>query len=86
MQLISYNFGGAEIETSAVKYTTTGNLFEELGFDKLDEKADSLPIDLERQDNADPKTVMPDSFGFGGTNATLIFTKQHNRNLLHSNN
>jgi len=43
--------------------------------DKLDKKADGLPIALERQDNANLTTVMSNSFGFGGTNATLIFTK-----------
>ncbi len=43
--------------------------------DTLDEKAHGLPIVLERQDNAGLTTVMSNSFGFGGTNATLIFTK-----------
>ena len=42
---------------------------------ELDEKAADLPIVLERIDNAGLKTVMSNSFGFGGTNATLVFTK-----------
>jgi 3-oxoacyl-[acyl-carrier-protein] synthase-1 len=41
----------------------------------LDEKAHGLPIVLERADNAGLKTVMSNSFGFGGTNATLVFRK-----------
>ena len=42
---------------------------------ELDEAAQGVPIVLERIDNAGLKTVMSNSFGFGGTNATLIFRK-----------
>ena len=41
----------------------------------LDPDADGLPIALERIDNAGLNTVMSNSFGFGGTNATLVFSK-----------
>ncbi len=34
-----------------------------------------LPIMRQRQDNAKIDTVMSNSFGFGGTNATLIFQR-----------
>jgi 3-oxoacyl-[acyl-carrier-protein] synthase-1 len=40
---------------------------------ELDEKAAAFPIVTERQDNVDLKTVMTNNFGFGGTNATLVF-------------
>ena len=33
------------------------------------------PIVTSRQDNAGIKTVMSNSFGFGGTNAVLVFQK-----------
>lgn len=42
---------------------------------ELDEQAADMPIVLERIDNAGLSTVMSNSFGFGGTNATLIFSK-----------
>ena len=41
----------------------------------LDEGAEGLPIALERADNAGLHQVMSNSFGFGGTNATLIFRR-----------
>jgi 3-oxoacyl-[acyl-carrier-protein] synthase-1 len=42
---------------------------------EMDEAATSFPIVTERVDNADLKTVMSNNFGFGGTNATLVFRK-----------
>ena len=42
---------------------------------QLDEKAAGMPIVMQRIDNAGLNTVMSNSFGFGGTNATLIFQK-----------
>ena len=41
----------------------------------LDSEANGLPIALERIDNAGLNTVMSNSFGFGGTNATLVFSR-----------
>ncbi|MES2720775.1 MAG: beta-ketoacyl-ACP synthase I [Pseudomonadota bacterium] len=41
----------------------------------LDPDAIGLPIALKRIDNAGLKTVMSNSFGFGGTNASLVLRK-----------
>ena len=43
--------------------------------DNLDEAAAGLPIALERQDDVQLNRVMSNSFGFGGTNACLVFDK-----------
>lgn len=43
--------------------------------DTLDPEADGVPIIRERKDNAGLKTIMSNSFGFGGTNACLVFEK-----------
>jgi len=40
-----------------------------------DPEAEDFPIARQRVDNAGLKTVMSNSFGFGGTNATLVFQK-----------
>lgn len=45
---------------------------------ELDPQAEGIPIVRERQDNVTLNTVMSNSFGFGGTNATLVF--QHWQN------
>jgi 3-oxoacyl-[acyl-carrier-protein] synthase-1 len=42
---------------------------------ELDPGAANIPIVLERQDNVTLNTIMSNSFGFGGTNATLIFQR-----------
>ena len=41
----------------------------------LDEGARGVPIALERQDDVQLNCVMSNSFGFGGTNATLVFSR-----------
>ncbi|PCI43847.1 MAG: beta-ketoacyl-[acyl-carrier-protein] synthase I [Moraxellaceae bacterium] len=43
--------------------------------DNLDPKADGIPIVKERIDNAGLQRIMSNSFGFGGTNASLIFQR-----------
>ncbi len=42
---------------------------------ELDPEVQNIPIVLQRQDNVQLNTVMSNSFGFGGTNATLIFQR-----------
>ena len=42
---------------------------------QLDPGAAGIPIVRERQDNVTLNTIMSNSFGFGGTNATLIFQR-----------
>jgi len=43
--------------------------------DELDPAADDMPIVLERKDDAEINCVLSNSFGFGGTNASLAFTR-----------
>ena len=41
----------------------------------IDPAAEDMPLVTQRTDNAGIKTAMTNSFGFGGTNATLVFQK-----------
>ncbi len=41
----------------------------------LDPEADGMPIVRERKDGVTLNTIMSNSFGFGGTNATLVFKR-----------
>ena len=43
--------------------------------ENLDEQAVGMPIVTERQDNVTLNTVMSNNFGFGGTNACLVFQR-----------
>jgi len=47
----------------------SANIFE------LDPAAEGMPILLETKDSADLNTVMSNNFGFGGTNASLVFQR-----------
>ncbi len=43
--------------------------------EELDPEAEGMPIALTRKDNANLQRVMSNSFGFGGTNASLVFQR-----------
>ncbi|TPE49980.1 beta-ketoacyl-ACP synthase I [Maribrevibacterium harenarium] len=43
--------------------------------EELDPEAGNIPVVTTREDNVDLKYIMSNSFGFGGTNASLVFKK-----------
>ncbi len=43
--------------------------------EELDPEAEGVPIALQRKDGADLQRIMSNSFGFGGTNASLVFQR-----------
>lgn len=48
---------------------------ESINIDNLDEQAETFPIMRERRDNANLNRILSNSFGFGGTNACLVFDR-----------
>ena len=46
-----------------------------MNIEEIDSKAKDIPIALNRIDGAGLKTIMSNSFGFGGTNACIVFQK-----------
>ena len=52
-----------------------GFIAESVNITDLDPDAEGYPIARERIDNAELDCVMSNSFGFGGTNASLVFQK-----------
>ena len=75
--LSGHSLGGAGVQEAIYCLLMMENDFiaASANIDNLDPEAAGIPIILERKDNAGLKTVMSNSFGFGGTNATLIFEK-----------
>jgi 3-oxoacyl-[acyl-carrier-protein] synthase-1 len=49
-----------------------------INIENLDEMAEGVPIARTRIDNVEHKTILSNSFGFGGTNCTLAFGRYKN--------
>lgn len=72
-----HSLGAAGVNESVYSLLMLENNFiaASLNIDNLEPKAVDTPIARERIDNANINTIMSNSFGFGGTNASLVFTK-----------
>ncbi|MBP5858722.1 beta-ketoacyl-ACP synthase I [Marivibrio halodurans] len=66
---------GAQEAIYSLLMMNNGFIAPSINIDELDEEADGLPIARERIDDVDLNIVISNSFGFGGTNATLAFKK-----------
>ena len=76
------SLSGHSLGAAGVQEAIYSLLMQEAGFiaasaniDELDENAGNMPIIQSRIDNAKIDTVMSNSFGFGGTNASLVFSR-----------
>ena len=75
--LSGHSLGAAGVQEAIYSLLMQENNFiaASANIDELDDEAKGLPIAIEKQENVDLKRVMSNSFGFGGTNATLVFEK-----------
>lgn len=75
--LSGHSLGAAGVQEAIYSLLMLDNDFlaASANIETLDPEAESMPILRERVDNAGLSTVMSNSFGFGGTNACLVFEK-----------
>ena len=75
--LSGHSLGAAGVQESIYSLLMMENNFiaASANIEKLDEEAIGMPIVLERKDDVELKRIMSNSFGFGGTNASLVFDR-----------
>ncbi len=66
---------GAQESIYSLVMMNNGFLCESANIEELDPEMADMPILRTREDNAEINCVMSNSFGFGGTNATLVFKR-----------
>ncbi|RWB78906.1 MAG: beta-ketoacyl-ACP synthase I [Mesorhizobium sp.] len=75
--LTGHSLGAAGVQESiySILMMQGGFIGESAHIEELDPEFEGMPIVRKRIDNARIDTVLSNSFGFGGTNATLIFQR-----------
>ncbi|MEM1197827.1 MAG: beta-ketoacyl-ACP synthase I [Pseudomonadota bacterium] len=75
--LTGHSLGAAGVQESiySILMMQNGYIAESAHITELDPAFADIPIVRERQDNAELNVVLSNSFGFGGTNATLAFQR-----------
>ena len=75
--LSGHSLGAAGVQEAIYSLLMQQNNFiaASANIETLDPEAEGMPVVRQRIDNVDLQRVMSNSFGFGGTNATLVFQK-----------
>ena len=75
--LTGHSLGAVGVQEAIFSLLMMNNGFicESANIDEIDPEFADVPIVRSRQDNADLNCVMSNSFGFGGTNATLVLKR-----------
>jgi len=75
--LTGHSLGAAGVQEAIYSLLMMENNFiaASANIENLDEAAAGMPIALKRQDNVTLNRIMSNSFGFGGTNACLVFER-----------
>lgn len=75
--LTGHSLGAAGVQEAiySILMMQNGFICESANIEELDPDFADIPIVRERRDNADLDVVLSNSFGFGGTNGTLVFQR-----------
>ena len=75
--LSGHSLGAAGVQEAIYSLLMMENNFiaASANIENLDPEVVGVPIAIERKDDVELNTIMSNSFGFGGTNATLIFER-----------
>lgn len=75
--LTGHSLGAAGVQEAIYSLLMMENNFiaASANIENLDPELEGLPVALERKDDVNLNSVMSNSFGFGGTNASLIFER-----------
>jgi 3-oxoacyl-[acyl-carrier-protein] synthase-1 len=75
--LTGHSLGAAGVQEAiyCILMMKNGFICESANIEELDPEFADVPIVLDRRDNAKLDVVISNSFGFGGTNATLVFQR-----------
>ena len=75
--LSGHSLGATGVQEAIYSLLMMENNFlcESINIEELEPEAEGMPIVRERMDNVELNRIMSNSFGFGGTNATLVFQK-----------
>jgi 3-oxoacyl-[acyl-carrier-protein] synthase-1 len=75
--LTGHSLGAIGVQEAIFSLLMMNNGFicESANIEEIDPEFADMPIVQKRQDNVELNCVMSNSFGFGGTNATLVFRR-----------
>jgi len=75
--MTGHSLGGTGVQEAIYSLLMMKDRFvaPSINIETLDEGAGNMPIARQRIDNVDHQTVISNSFGFGGTNCTLAFSR-----------
>lgn len=75
--LSGHSLGAAGVQEAiySILMQQEGFIAQSANIETLDPEADGLPIATQRHDDVELTRIMSNSFGFGGTNASLVFQK-----------
>lgn len=75
--LTGHSLGAAGVQEAIYTLLMMNNNFicKSAHIEELDPRFADMPIVLERRDNVEINTALSNTFGFGGTNASLVFQK-----------